>query len=145
MKYLCLADTDEDAVALAKMSWKEYQWRIYTPRREAARRGLHQFVVSGEDPERPKNAPKREASAAYAPARSEEERRRRTPPGGIDEAGKVVAGTPASIRQYLDEYVTTGANYLLGAFQWGSLTHEQAMRFLDLFIEEVMPHYVASH
>ena len=40
----------------------------------------------------------------------------------------------------------TGANYFVCSFQWGSLTHEQAMRSLALFVEEVKPYYVeASH
>ena len=46
----------------------------------------------------------------------------------------------ASIRAYLDEYVETGANYFVCSFQWGDLTHEQAMRSIDLFTAEVMPH-----
>lgn len=44
----------------------------------------------------------------------------------------------------IDEYVTTGANYCVCAFQWGQLRHEQAMRSIELFVAEVMPHYVAA-
>ncbi len=33
------------------------------------------------------------------------------------------------------------ANYFVGAFQWGNLSHEQAMRSIELFTNEVMPHY----
>jgi hypothetical protein len=54
----------------------------------------------------------------------------------------VVAGSPASMRAYLDEYVETGANYFVCSFQWGDLTHEQAMRSIELFTAEVMPYYV---
>jgi len=52
-----------------------------------------------------------------------------------------VAGSPETIRNYMDEYVATGANYFVGAFQWGNLSHEQAMRSIELFTNEVMPHY----
>ena len=52
-----------------------------------------------------------------------------------------VAGSPETIRKYMDEYVATGANYFVGAFQWGDLSHEQAMRSIDLFTNKVMPHY----
>ena len=45
------------------------------------------------------------------------------------------------IRKYMDEYVATGANYFVGAFQWGDLSHEQAMRAIELFTNEVMPYY----
>jgi hypothetical protein len=42
----------------------------------------------------------------------------------------------------MDEYVSTGANYFVASFQWGSLTHEQTMRSLELFSTEIMPHYM---
>ena len=76
----------------------------------------------------------------------ETQRRRRVTPGGIGGDGRgagfsVVAGTPDSIRIYMDEYVATGANYFVCSFQWGGLTHNQAMRSIDLFVEEIMPHY----
>ena len=44
----------------------------------------------------------------------------------------------------MDEYVATGANYFVCSFQWGDLTHEQAMRSLELFATEVMPHYATA-
>jgi alkanesulfonate monooxygenase SsuD/methylene tetrahydromethanopterin reductase-like flavin-dependent oxidoreductase (luciferase family) len=56
----------------------------------------------------------------------------------------VVAGTPETIREYMDEYVSTGANYFVASFQWGSLSHEQAMRSVELFATEVMPRYAAE-
>ena len=42
----------------------------------------------------------------------------------------------------MEEYVSTGANYFVASFQWGSLTHEQTMRSLELFSTEIMPHYM---
>jgi hypothetical protein len=44
----------------------------------------------------------------------------------------------------MDEYVETGANYFICSFQWGDLTHAQAMRSIDLFASEVMPHYAKA-
>jgi alkanesulfonate monooxygenase SsuD/methylene tetrahydromethanopterin reductase-like flavin-dependent oxidoreductase (luciferase family) len=73
-------------------------------------------------------------------ARSEEQERRRMNPGGL--SSRVIAASPASIRTYLDEYVETGANYFICSFQWGDLTHEQAMRSIELFTAEVMPRYL---
>jgi len=46
------------------------------------------------------------------------------------------------MREYLDEYVQSGANYYVCSFQWGSITSDEAMRSIRLFTEEVMPHYV---
>jgi hypothetical protein len=45
--------------------------------------------------------------------------------------------------EYIDEYLKTGANYFVCSFQWGSLTHEQAIGSLELFVEEVMPYYAS--
>ncbi len=55
--------------------------------------------------------------------------------------GVALAGSPASVREYMDEYLETGANYFVCSFQWGKLTHEQAMQSLELFTTEVMPDY----
>jgi alkanesulfonate monooxygenase SsuD/methylene tetrahydromethanopterin reductase-like flavin-dependent oxidoreductase (luciferase family) len=71
---------------------------------------------------------------------SEEQERRRMNPGGL--SSRVIAASPASMRTYLDEYVETGANYFICSFQWGDLSHEQALRSIELFATEVMPHYV---
>ena len=70
-------------------------------------------------------------------------------PGGLGGAPNqgagfgVVAGSPASIKEYMDEYMETGANYFVGGFQWGDLTHEQAMQSVELFVQDIMPHYAA--
>ena len=71
--------------------------------------------------------------------RSEEQEHRRLNPGGI--SSLVVAGSPACMRAYLYEYSETGANYFVCSFQWGDLTHAQAMRSIELFTAEVMPHH----
>jgi alkanesulfonate monooxygenase SsuD/methylene tetrahydromethanopterin reductase-like flavin-dependent oxidoreductase (luciferase family) len=55
-----------------------------------------------------------------------------------------LAGSPAAVREYMDEYVATGANYFVCSFQWGDLTHEQAMRSVQLFAAEVMSRYAAA-
>ena len=31
----------------------------------------------------------------------------------------------------MEEYIATGANYFVCSFQWGDLTHEQAMRSIE--------------
>jgi alkanesulfonate monooxygenase SsuD/methylene tetrahydromethanopterin reductase-like flavin-dependent oxidoreductase (luciferase family) len=58
------------------------------------------------------------------------------------EAGQVLVGSPATVRDALRRYVETVGpkhNYLCGAFQWGDLTSEEARRSLDLFAAEVRP------
>jgi alkanesulfonate monooxygenase SsuD/methylene tetrahydromethanopterin reductase-like flavin-dependent oxidoreductase (luciferase family) len=148
VNHIVLADSDADAVTIAKPAWGEYVWNLEAPRRlEAEQRGLTQFL-GGNMNRRPPGLPDREADQGrYRVAeRSEVQRRRRAAPGGIGGDGRgagfsVIAGTPDSIRTYMDEYVATGANYFVCSFQWGGLTHDHAMRSIDLFVEEIMPHY----
>ena len=55
----------------------------------------------------------------------------------------IVAGTPDTAREFLDQYTTeTNCNYFVSSFQWGNLSHEEASRSMELFINEVMPHFV---
>jgi alkanesulfonate monooxygenase SsuD/methylene tetrahydromethanopterin reductase-like flavin-dependent oxidoreductase (luciferase family) len=140
--HMLLAETDEEAVAEAKLAWAAYRWNLGTPRRlEAEKRGLTQFLGTNMG-RRPATAPVREVRRDLFASieRSEEQEHRRLNPGGI--SSLVVAGSPACMRAYLDEYSETGANYFVCSFQWGDLTHEQAMRSIELFTTEVMPHYV---
>ena len=49
-------------------------------------------------------------------------------------------GTPSRVREEAAYWFeTTGCNYLVCHFHFGDLTHEQALRSLRLFAEEVMP------
>jgi len=56
------------------------------------------------------------------------------------ERGRILVGSPATVRERLREYVgTSGANYVLGCFAFGSLPVEQVLSSVDLFAREVMP------
>jgi alkanesulfonate monooxygenase SsuD/methylene tetrahydromethanopterin reductase-like flavin-dependent oxidoreductase (luciferase family) len=148
VNHIVLAPTEAEAVAIARPAWHEYVWNLETPRRlEAEKRGLTAMLPGGMSP-RPAGLPGREAPRQFyaVQERTAEQQRRRVNPGGLGGDGRgagfsVMAGTPASIRSYMDEYVATGANYCVCSFQWGSLTHDHAMRSLDLFVEHVMPYY----
>lgn len=63
--------------------------------------------------------------------------------GDFDLARKVeavVVGSPPTVRAYVEQYAAVaGANYFVGAFQWGDLTHEEALSSLTLFATRVMP------
>lgn len=149
VNHIVLADTDAEAMAIAKPAWDEYVWNLEAPRRlEAQRRGLTQFLGANAN-KRPTGVPDREANRERyrIPERAEVQQRRRANPGGIGGDGRgagfsVMAGTPDSIRTYMDEYVATGANYCVCSFQWGNLTHDQARRSIDLFVEGILPHYL---
>ena len=143
VNHLYLAKTDAEAAAIAQPAWEQYKWNLAAPRRlEAERRGLTQFMGSEANP-RPSNLPDREAHAVSA------DTTRRTASAGLEEHAarggsgfNVVAGSPDSIRHYMDEYLATGANYFVAGFQWGHLSHDETMRSIDLFVSQVMPHYL---
>ena len=58
--------------------------------------------------------------------------------------GVALAGAPKAVCEYMDEYLATGANYFVCSFQWGDLSHAQAMRSIELFASEVMPRYATA-
>ena len=142
VNHLYLAETDAEAVAIAQPAWDQYKWNLAAPRRlEAERRGLTQFL-EGEANPRPSNLPDREAesggtvAARTSGSRGFEEHAAR---GGS--GFNVVAGSPDTIKEYMDHYLETGANYFVAAFQWGHLSHEETMRSVELFVSEIMPCY----
>ncbi len=147
--HLVVAETNEEAMAAAKPAWEKYRWNLAAPRRlEAEKRGLTQFQSTKDGSfgfvgDRPAGLPSRETRRDID---SELERfdqaARREHPNRL--GGVALAGTPAAVREYMDEYVATGANYFVCSFQWGDLSHEQAMRSIELFAAEVMPHYTAA-
>lgn len=49
-------------------------------------------------------------------------------------------GSPSTIRDYVVRYAQhSDANYFVGSFQWGDLTHTESSKSLRLFADEVMP------
>ena len=147
--HMVIADTEEEAIQAARPAWDEYVWNLTTPRRlEAERRGLTQFTGSALNP-RPAGLPDREAGASYrsSAANDTTQRQQREEPGRITEQSRptgfrVVAGTPETLCNYLDAYLQTGANYFVCAFHFGNMPEAIAERSIDLFIKDVMPHYV---
>jgi alkanesulfonate monooxygenase SsuD/methylene tetrahydromethanopterin reductase-like flavin-dependent oxidoreductase (luciferase family) len=146
--HMVIADSEAEAVEAARPAWDEYLWNLTTPRRlEAERRGLSQFTGGNMNP-RPVGLPDREAGSQYQTAVSldAQRRQRRAEPGRLAEQARstnfrVIAGTPDTVRSYMDEYVSTGANYFVCAFHFGNMPEHIAERSIDLFIKDVMPHY----
>ena len=145
--HMVLADTDEEALEIAQPAWEVYRYNLAAPRRiEAERRGLDRFKTTkdggyGFVGNRPANAPPRELRRDIDAELQKFDRNHTVQhPGRL--GGVAMAGSPDSMREYLEEYVESGANYYVCSFQWGSITHDQAMRSIQLFVDEVMPHYV---
>jgi alkanesulfonate monooxygenase SsuD/methylene tetrahydromethanopterin reductase-like flavin-dependent oxidoreductase (luciferase family) len=145
-----LAEDEKQAIAEAEPAAKAYAWNLGAPRRlEAERRGLTQFanradsgVPQASTPERHRAVEERRDldASMQSLAREEREQRdaKRRTPGGVP---GFVVGTPETVRDYFDEYMKTGADYMVLSFQWGNLSHAQAMRSIRLFREHLMPHY----
>ena len=144
--HLVVAETDAEAIAAATPAWEKYRWNLAAPRRlEAERRGLTQFLQTKDGSfgfvgDRPAGLPAREMRRDIsAELERFDEQKQRGHPNRL--GGVALAGSPVAVREYLDEYLATGANYLVCSFQWGDLSHEQAMRSIELFATEVMPGY----
>lgn len=144
--HLVVADTDEQAIELATPAWDKYRWNLGAPRRlEAEKRGLDQFLHSKDNSfgfvgARPEGLPERETRRDIeAELERFDQQASRTDPTRL--GGVALAGSPDSVHKYMKEYLSTGANYFVCSFQWGDLTHETAMRSIELFSKEVMPGY----
>lgn len=54
----------------------------------------------------------------------------------------LIAGTPDTVRAKIEEQLDqSGANYFVARFAYGELTHEESVRSVELFRDEVMPHF----
>jgi alkanesulfonate monooxygenase SsuD/methylene tetrahydromethanopterin reductase-like flavin-dependent oxidoreductase (luciferase family) len=54
--------------------------------------------------------------------------------------GHAIAGTPAQVRDYIaTQAEAAGATYFVCDFAFGSISHAEAMRSIELFAQKVMP------
>jgi alkanesulfonate monooxygenase SsuD/methylene tetrahydromethanopterin reductase-like flavin-dependent oxidoreductase (luciferase family) len=54
----------------------------------------------------------------------------------------LITGTPATVRARIEQEIEeSGCNYYVPRFAYGNLTHEESVRSLELFTNEVMPHF----
>jgi len=57
-------------------------------------------------------------------------------------ASTLITGTPQTVRTRIEqELEQSGANYVIVRFAYGNLTHDESVRSLQLFSNEVMPHF----
>ena len=144
--HMVVAETDEEAIQIAEPAWEKYRWNLAAPRRiEAERRGLTQFQSSTDGSfgfvgDRPVDLPDRETRRDIE-AEIERFDKQSTREDPTRLGGVALAGSPESVMRYMDEYVSTGANYFMCSFQWGDLDHDTAMKSISLFSNEVMPYY----
>ena len=144
--HMVVAETDDEALVIARPAWEKYRWNLAAPRRlEAEKRNLTQFMATKDGSfgfvgDRPAGLPARELRRDIdAELERFDQVKQGSHPNRL--GGVALAGTPTALREYMDEYLATGANYFVCSFQWGDITHEQAMRSIELFATEVMPAY----
>ena len=145
--HMVVAESDEEAIKVATPAWDKYRWNLAAPRRlEAEKRGLTQFQSApdgsfGFSGARPSHLPDRETRKDIeAELERFDTQANRTDPTRL--GGVALAGSPDAVKRYMEEYEATGANYFVCSFQWGDLSHEVAMRSIELFRNEVLPNYL---
>ncbi len=114
---LCVADTDEEARRIGHRAWDTLTHNIWS---------VHWYEpqVLSELP----TAHYEFLQKAFASA------------DRAEKAGSLVVGSPDTVREYFTQYAAEGnVDYLVTALPFGDMTHEEAMRSLRLFIDEVMP------
>jgi alkanesulfonate monooxygenase SsuD/methylene tetrahydromethanopterin reductase-like flavin-dependent oxidoreductase (luciferase family) len=114
-RHVVLADTDAEAVSLARRAYRAYAEHFHAT----------EVRIAGGVP---KNAALPQPGGVNFDA--------------MIEAGQVLAGSPSTVRDSLRRFMAAVGpqhNYLCGAFQWGDLTTEEAGHSLDLFAAEVKP------
>jgi alkanesulfonate monooxygenase SsuD/methylene tetrahydromethanopterin reductase-like flavin-dependent oxidoreductase (luciferase family) len=58
----------------------------------------------------------------------------------LQEHGHAIAGTPAQVRDFIAAQAdAAGASYFVCDFAFGTISHDEAMRSVELFAREVMP------
>lgn len=109
-KHLYLAQTDEEAEQRTRTAYEVYRGHFLKP------------LPGGRvDPEEVPRPARYDMETAF-------------------QTEDFIAGSPATVREYVRRYAAeTGANYFVGSFHWGDLTHDEASRSLQLFASEVMP------
>jgi alkanesulfonate monooxygenase SsuD/methylene tetrahydromethanopterin reductase-like flavin-dependent oxidoreductase (luciferase family) len=110
-RHLVVADSDEQARAIARRAWRVYQDHFFAT--EVRSQGQRMARTSASD-----NADLRM------------------------DAGQLLAGSPETVRRALDQFLDAAGprhTYLAAAFQWGDMTHAEAMCSLRLYATEVMP------
>jgi alkanesulfonate monooxygenase SsuD/methylene tetrahydromethanopterin reductase-like flavin-dependent oxidoreductase (luciferase family) len=112
-RHLLVAETDAEAKAIARRAWEAYGEHFFaTDLRNLGQTRDPQAYSAGADPE------------------------------SQIESGALLVGSPSTVRDKLNAYledVYPLHNYLVAAFQWGDLTHAEALHSLHLYAAEVMP------
>jgi alkanesulfonate monooxygenase SsuD/methylene tetrahydromethanopterin reductase-like flavin-dependent oxidoreductase (luciferase family) len=111
VRHILVADSDDTAQAIARRAWRTYQDHFFATNTRVEGRALPWTKASDD------------VDAAIA-------------------RGQLLVGSPETVRGALEQFLDSAGplhTYLVGAFHWGDLTHDEAMRSLRLYAAEVKP------
>jgi alkanesulfonate monooxygenase SsuD/methylene tetrahydromethanopterin reductase-like flavin-dependent oxidoreductase (luciferase family) len=111
VRWVLVADSDDAAQAIARRAWRRYQDHFFATNTRVEGRALPWTKASDD------------VDAAIA-------------------RGQLLVGSPETVRGALEQFLDSAGplhTYLVGAFHWGDLTHDEAMRSLRLYATEVKP------
>jgi alkanesulfonate monooxygenase SsuD/methylene tetrahydromethanopterin reductase-like flavin-dependent oxidoreductase (luciferase family) len=111
VRWVLVADSDDAAQAITRRAWRRYQDHFFATDTRVEGRAL------------PWTKPTDDVDAAIR-------------------RGQLLVGSPETVRGALEQFLDAAGplhTYLVGAFQWGDLTHDEAMRSLRLYATEVKP------
>jgi alkanesulfonate monooxygenase SsuD/methylene tetrahydromethanopterin reductase-like flavin-dependent oxidoreductase (luciferase family) len=138
-----VADTDEEARERGLEAYASYLSHFAKPSpdgtdaRTGAAGAFNEVVRNSEWFQ------KQQAGEVQAAARPDTVQTMRVTPEQAIDAEALLVGSPSTIRKYVERYCAdSGANYFVGSFHWGNLTHAEASKSLRLFGEHAMPGFV---
>jgi alkanesulfonate monooxygenase SsuD/methylene tetrahydromethanopterin reductase-like flavin-dependent oxidoreductase (luciferase family) len=133
MRHMFIADSDAEAHERARIAYEAYRKHYRRPLPPGVKRELPPALAA------------RLAAAAASSDPSEAQRAQAFGPAAADAdqamaSESLLVGSPSTIRDYLLRYAAeSDANYYVGSFSWGDLTHDESSKSLRLFAEEIMP------
>lgn len=135
-----IAETDAEARARALEAYASYLSHFAKPSPDSGDARTGAAGAFNEVVKRSEWFQKQTAGEVQQAARPDTVQTMRVTPEEAVEAEALLCGSPRTVRDYLERYCAdSGANYFVGSFHWGNLTHEEASRSLRYFTEEVMP------
>ncbi len=139
MRHMFIADTDAEARERAIEAYGFYRGHFAKPLPPGVERQAPSGMAAAM-------AARRAAAPAGGEGNLDTARIARTggpasaSPEDAIKSNSLLVGSPSTIRDFAVRYAKeTGANYFVGSFSWGDLTHKESSKSLRLFAEEVMP------
>ena len=133
-----IADTDEEARKRAIEAYHSYLSHFAKPMPEGSEGGA--AAAFNEVVRNSEWFQKQQTGEVERPAEPNRVATMRITPEQAIEGEALVCGSPSTVRKNVERYCAdAGANYFVGSFQWGDLTHEEASKSMRHFSETVMP------